>query len=97
MAITYETSVSGGHPGIDFTKAVSGPITTSSNAQLIASVGIIDAGVALAAVQGSSNTAVTFSFGYVQVRVTHTKATLGLNNYQFVTVGDGMSTSEKIR
>lgn len=54
--------------------------------------------VALAAVQGNSSTAVTFSFDYVKVEVTyHEVNPLTLNNYQFVDVGNGMSATEKIK
>ena len=55
--------------------------------------------VVLAAVQGNSSTAVTFSFDYVQARVTYTKGTVGMNNYMGGTcVSTGViSVAEKIR
>lgn len=52
--------------------------------------------VVLAAVQGSSSTAVTFSFDYVQVRVTYSKGTHNMNNYMGVQ-SSGLSVGEKIR
>ena len=53
--------------------------------------------VALSAVQGNSSNAVTFSFDYCKVYVDWDIERPTLENYKFVDVGDGMSTSEKIR
>lgn len=52
--------------------------------------------IVLAAVQGSSSTAVTTSFDYVQLRVTYVPGgSFKLNNFQSPSVPNGVSTTEK--
>ncbi len=52
----------------------------------------------LAAVQGSSSTAVTFSFAFAKIRITYTvQNPVTLENYKRVAVGDGMASNERVK